>query len=358
MVAVQAPAGLTVSVQVTLPDLTAGPLLVLTDIDGDGHYEANYTPTVVGDYWLIIESPGAEVDGLAAVLTVSAAGAGGALPGGSGYISGACPGDLNGSIVLWPCPKLSSLDCIDNWTADQIADWLSVATATLFDDTCRRFPGCESYALIRPQASSSCLAWYDGHWGLDLFPTVRYPVIELVDVIINGVSSAETDSSLPGWEIRGKRYLVPTGSNSWPSQDFRAPNGAPGTWSVLVRYGRPVPPLLLKARDQFAYSMLIDNEPTATGSMACKLPDGTTQLVESGRVIQRDPSVGASILYEQAKKRWGCPKKGPMIYDPAEPTARNSSYTIVVDGDHTPADVLAFRGSGCNVQSQLDALSP
>ena len=352
LVAVQTDPGATVDVQVTNPDLTAGPLLSLDDSDGDGVYRATFTPTDIGDYQLTIQATGTPVDGLAAILEVSSTGAG--YVGGVTYSVGSCePGGEN---LRWPCPNLASLPCITSWSADQIARWSTIATATMYEDLCRRFPGCDSYAKLRPRAGAQSLCRVpSGSYGIDLWPTLRYPAVEICEIEIDGTALADTT----GWRIDGKRYLVPEDGTSWPSQDLDLSDGSLGTWSVLVRYGRPPPPLAVEARDRWMLAMLTSSEPTSSGDLACSLPDGTVSLSEGGRTIQFDPGPAASALHDQAMRRWRCRplhNRSQMI-DPAEHSAVNGGQIVVVAGDHTPAAAQAFFPSGCDLDAQLAALT-
>lgn len=349
LVAVQTAPGLTVDVQITNPDQTAGALLNLTDPENDGLYTDTFTPSVVGEYWLQIVSPGNDVDGLGIILEVTASG----VIYAGGFAAGAtdCFNE-QGQLVRWPCPKLASLQCINLYTLEQILDWTHTATSTLFSDTAVRFPGCHLFAKLRPFPTASCLVMTNRGRGVDLLPELGYPVIELVDVSIDGVSD-----DLANWSIERHRYLVPAAGVAWPRQNEWADDGDAGTWSVTVRYGRMPPALLVKARDRFMYSMLLDSEPTTGNSEACTLPDGTTQLVENGRTITINHQGPSSILVDEVKKRWG-PKIGDFsgIIDPAERTASNSRYMLRVPGDHMPPEVLAFLQSGCDLEGDLAAL--
>ena len=257
--------------------------------------------------------------------------------------------------VRWPCPTLRRLQCIDEFPPEAVREWMGTATQTVFTDTAARFPGCHWYARIRPRVTAACLlATPTGRLGFDLFPAVRYPVLELLEVTEDGTAHDLTD-----WSVEGRRWLVPADGVSWPLQDWAADPGAEGTWSVLVRYGRAPEPLAVTARDLMAYSLIISTEPTTGGTLPCRLPDGTTQVSENGRVITMDPDAAAGAVHEQILKRW--PARAwdfTQLVDPAEPTARASSFHRLVPGDQTPLSHATFLNSGCDLAAELEALSP
>lgn len=342
LVAVETTPGIDVDVQVTLPDGNPGDLLDLVD-DG-GIHQASWTPTQVGTHTLTIVSPGNPVDALAVDLEISAF----ELPGQTGTMPGAagCP-TVAGKQLCWPAPRLAGLQCITQWELHQIVYWTQVATQTLFGDTAGRFPGCCLYDRLRLPISATCLCRVGDSWGYDLWPDVRWPVLELVDVTIDGVAD-----DLTNWSIEDHRYLVPGADVEWPSQDWSASDGDVGAWSILIRYGRAPDPLTIIARDRFMYSMLIDNEPTKAGTMVCRLPDGTVSLSENGRTIQIDDQLASSTMLAEAKQRWGRRRwDQSQIIDPARPHARH------VPGDHTPAAVRSFAPSGVDLQAILDDMT-
>lgn len=350
--AAQGVAGGAVVFTVTAPDLsTSTPAAT----DTTGLYTATFTPSQLGEWTVAVSDVGdvSTLDGAELTVNVSAGGLL-AVPAGTGWHPGACtPAAGN---LRWPCPSLASLPCIAGFSEAQVTTWLEVATTTIFGDTCQRFPGCQNYVKLRPVASSRSLCLvprWPGHLGIDLWPTVRYPVLELVDVEIDGVSVGRS-----GWRIEGKRYLVPEGTTSWPSQDLHEPDGGADTWSVLVRYGRDPHPLAVKARDQLMYSMILHNEVPADPAAVCHTPEGLISLSENGRTMTFNPET-ATTLHDEAVKRWKCApaRARSYVFDLAERTSVNSSSMHVVPGDPTPADVQIWFPSGCDVQAQLDAIT-
>lgn len=315
---------------------------------------ASWTPAMSGSHTVTISgSANITLNGLQMTVDVSARG----LADWVFDPSQADPatGLPTGARVRWPCPRLSALPCITAWSIDPLEYWLNVATDELFTETCRRFPGVQSYVKLRPVARSSCLIPIRGTYGIDLWPKVRYPILELVDVEQDGASIGTA-----GFRIEEQRYLVPDPSQSWPSQNLAAADGAAGTWSVTVRYGRVAPPLAVTARDRYAYSMLVDNEPTTAGNLACALPGNTTQVVEDGRtmVFDVDPEHGAvsATAVQAATKKWRCRRRGPRLFDPAERSALDSDLLQVVTGDPTPTDRAIWLASGCDLAAILAAL--
>lgn len=316
---------------------------------------ASWTPAISGAHTVTISgSANVALNGLQMTVDVSARGLADWVYD-PGQVDPAT-GLATGARVRWPCPRLSSLPCITSWAVDPLEYWLNVATDELFTETCRRFPGVQSYAKLRPRGSSACLVPIRGTYGIDLWPSVRYPILELVDVEQDGASIGTT-----GFRIEEQRYLVPNVGQSWPSQAHTSEDGAAGTWSVIVRYGRPPPPLAVTARDRYAYSMLVDNEPTTAGVMACALPGNTSQVVEDGRtmVFDVDPDHGevSATAVQAATRKWRCRKRGPRMFDPAEGSALASDAVQVVTGDHTPTDRVIWLGSGCDLTAILAALA-
>lgn len=342
--AVKAAPADTVEVTVTAPDLTT--TVIPLTVEGDIH-SAPWVPDQLGD-WNVEVTTSSDPELLNQIFIVDVAHRAPAA-----FVFD--PSEANtdtGNRLLWPCPNLAALKCITEWGIEPILYWLNVATSTVFADTCHRFPGVHNYAKLRPNGSSSCLTRIHGTYGVDLWPALRYPALEIVDIEIDGASVGSA-----GWRIEGRRYLVPNTGTLWPTQDPWAEDGAAGTWSATVRYGRLPEPLAVTARDRFAYSMLVDNEPTTAGGLACALPSGTTSLNENGRTINIDPDHGSAsaAIVEEARRRWRCRGRGPLIVDPVE---LNRPPVLVAPGDPTPIYThAAFLASGCDLEAELAALA-
>lgn len=332
----------------TITDPAGASTALSLTVDGAVHVHP-FTPSVLGDHVVeITASDDAALVGLQMTLVVSTLG----------------PADLvvdhtvtdpacgQPKPVRWPCPTLKALPCIDEYTAADVARWMGRANSTLFRDTAARFPGCYWYATIRPNVSARCLtATPAGGLAFDLFDTLRYPALELIEVNVDG-----TPTDLADWSIESERWLVPAENVAWPAQDWHGDLGSPGTWSVMVRYGRAPDPLVVDARDMFAYSMLLSTCLTSSGNMACKLPDGTTQISENGRSIQIDPQTATTALWGEVKKRFAANSWDlSQIIDPAEHTARSSRHARIV-ASTPPASHAVWLNSGCDLTAELAAL--
>ena len=351
-VSIVAPAGDANLAAMITPPTGAGEALTLTD--AGGLWSASYTPATVGVYTVTIgASDDAALVGLSFELVVGA-NTPGDLVINHEVVDPACGIE---KLVRWPCPHLPGLQCIDEFSADAVIDWMGTGTQTIFRDTVSRFPGCHWYARLRPRVSGPCLCLTpSGRWGFDLFDSIRYPALELLEIEIEGEVQ---DLAASPWEIERKRYLVPPPGVSWPTQDWDAAVGSPGTWSVLVRYGRAVPRLVVRARDLFSYALLLETEPTTAGEMPCRLPNGTTQLSENGRVITTDVATAGSVLHAQLIKRWGGSAWNlSQLIDPAEATSAGSRSALWVPGDQVPLAHSTFLQSGCDLAAELAALAP
>lgn len=347
LVAITAATGLTVAVDVTLPNGDPGPTLTLDDSNGDGIYSATFTPTVVGVYTLTVDSPGnPSIDDVAIGLTVDPAGP---TFAGAAHNGQLCP-PVDGQAIRWPCPDLARLPCITQYSPDSILYWTAVATEDVYGVTAARFPGCDLYARLRPAVTSCCLSPVAGSWGYDLHPDVGWPILELVAVEVDG-----EDQDLADWSIEQRRYLVPGPGIGWPLQDGMASAGDAGAWSVTVRYGRPAPRLVLAARDRYMLQLLYEMEPTTGGQLACQLEPGTINVAENGRTMTFDPERNAQHgehLMKRIRAKWG--RRATTMSRMADPTRPATRW---VPGDHTPTPVAVFAPSGCDLQAQLDQIA-
>lgn len=252
--------------------------------------------------------------------------------------------------IRWPAPDFTAMPCIDEYPAESVRRWLARSTQQMFRDTAARFPGCYCYALLRPNVSATALcATPSGSWGFDLFPTLRYPALELLEVTVDG-----TAGDLADWTIERQRWLVPAAGVGWPTQSWDADLGDVDTWSVLIRYGRAPDPLVVDARDAYAYASILATCVTTDGDMACRLPDGTTQINENGRSVSIDPAATVKALRGEAVKQFGAlPWDLTQIIDPAEPTARGSRFARLTPGDQTPATHRLWLASGADIDTEL-----
>lgn len=340
------------TIAATITDPAGAVTVPVLALDGEV-WSSQLTPTLLGDHTVTITaSDNPDLVGLAFVIVV------GRITPGDLVIDHAVVDPACGveKPVRWPCPYLRGLPCIDAYDFESIEPWMGMASQTIFLDTASRFPGCHWYARLRPRISGACLCIVPGTglYGFDLFHTIRYPALELLEVEIDGGVQ-----DLTNWRIEQKRYLAPADGQSWPSQNWDGDLGSVGTWSVLVRYGRAAPALVARARDLFAYSLILDTEPTSAGDIACRLPDGTTQLSENGRVIQMDVAAAGGALHEQLIKRWGgSPWNLTQLSDPAEFTSSGSRIARIVPGDQTPLSHSTFLQSGCDLAQEIADLTP
>lgn len=314
----------------------------------DGHrHTASITPTVLGDHTVeITASDDATLVGMQMTLVVAELGP-------ADFVADptvTTVGCSTGCVLRWPAPDFDQMPCIDQYASLQIRRWLHRATSKLFRDTAARFPGCYCYARLRPRITGACLSLApSGAYGFDLFDSLRYPAVELLDVTVDGVTQPDDE-----WVIERHRWLVPAEGVSWPTQNYDVDDGSVGSWSVAVRYGRQVDDIVADARDAWAYSMILATTETTSGTMACKLPDGTTQITENGRVIARDPQYTVSVLLQQVAEMFpASPWDLSQIVDPAEFSARGSRFARFVPGDQTPAEHAVFLGSGADIDTEL-----
>lgn len=97
------------------------------------------------------------------------------------------------------------------------------------------------------------------------------PVIVHVDGEILSPDSYRVDNG---------RWLVRQGEGCWPNcQDLSLPDGEPGTWSITVETGIPVPPEGQWAAGQLACELI---KACAPGGGECRLPSGVQELHRQG----------------------------------------------------------------------------
>lgn len=112
------------------------------------------------------------------------------------------------------------------------------------------------------------------------------PVHEVLSVTVDGV---ELESS--EWWLQDHRRLIRIG-DTWPTcQDFNLPSGE-GTWSVLVRFGSPVPEIGIMAVTELANEIAL----ACAGSDECLLPPNTIQVTRGGVTYD------TALLFEYLEK--------------------------------------------------------
>lgn len=197
---------------------------------------------------------------------------------------------------------------------DPIAHWaIDAATVTMWERTCRRFPGCVPVAA-RAVGVTSCapIGWRAGE-PLDLAQAFAYPVRNLhrvVDVSRTGTATTVTS----GWWLEGRRYLHRDGTWPWAAHSS-SPTTGPGWW-IEAAVGVDPPALVLQAvadlADQFVKSR---KDPSK-----CELPDRVASLARRGLTMTFvDPSVSLGVpLVDEATRLYGChPSDSVRSLDPA-----------------------------------------
>lgn len=97
------------------------------------------------------------------------------------------------------------------------------------------------------------------------------PVGEVLEVVINGETVADTEYVLEG------NVLYRTGAAWWPSQDMTRPATEPGTWKVTYTRGLAPPPETAKL-----VGLLATEFYTACTGGKCRLPRTVTELSRQG----------------------------------------------------------------------------
>lgn len=112
------------------------------------------------------------------------------------------------------------------------------------------------------------------------------PAISLGYAPITSVQSVTIDGvvlNASNYEVVDGEYLMRTDGQLWPCCQSRAtPLGEPGTWSVALTYGTPVPALgnfATRALARFLLSLC------GTGD-ACAVPEGVQTLTRQGMVVE------------------------------------------------------------------------
>ena len=216
-----------------------------------------------------------------------------------------------GSCIVWPAPDLNCVPCATLWEPEEYKLWLPAVNQAAFEDFGSRFPGCCCHArlrICRPRVCvCSCGCRRD---AVDLWPTLRYPAIEIVGYEAEGVwqDPSEIDSK---WELHQNRYLVAK-EGGWPS-NYGAPGGECG-WSVVVRYGQKPPPLAVLARDEELMRQMAIHCTKVSG---CTISEGTVSLSENGRTRNFDLD-NPTRLYEVQRARWEIGAERHSMVDPAE----------------------------------------
>lgn len=213
--------------------------------------------------------------------------------------------------IAWPDPDLERFPCGSTIDDDALERWEPVATQMMFAESGLRFPGVECDALVRVRGIRGC-----GGAGseADLSLAIPYPIVEVLEVLVDGEASEEF---LPNYWVRSARWLVVDEGATWGTDDRRRRPGAAGTTMFRVRYGREPDEVLVKARDELLWNLVMSNEPPK-GNPHVRTEEGVTTLSENGRTITFEDG-GDSKLLAWARKAY--PRRTQhktKIYDLAE----------------------------------------
>lgn len=103
------------------------------------------------------------------------------------------------------------------------------------------------------------------------------PVVSVYEVKVDGNVLPSTGYRLDNW-----RQLVRLGGEPWPlCNDLNYPDSYPGTWSVTLGYGQPVPVMGRYAVGELAYQIIL----ACMGDECCKLPYNVRQVARQGVTI-------------------------------------------------------------------------
>lgn len=167
-----------------------------------------------------------------------------------------------------------------------LAELWDAAAEYAFHATCHRFPGC-CPAETRPCPPCGCRTRCRcrDYSKIDLTDAFCYPICRdddgnpRLDVVVNGeiIPADQWRLESDGVTLATPGRLGGGGCGSFPPQDYEAPNGAAGTWSIRATIGCPPPRLLLMGAAQFACELWKE----CHGQESC-LPDGVRSIVRRG----------------------------------------------------------------------------
>lgn len=232
-----------------------------------------------------------------------------------------------------PCEQWITEDdlCCDltGIAPEVVAGAIDFATVYLYERTCRRWPGVNCTATVRPCISCECCMTGWTGWGYSPPPApwsdacrcrwphltlqAPYPILEILAFDIAGVNSladVRLDSN------REATLLESSGLSCFPSQDLSAADGAPGTWSMRYRFGAaPIEPAKRAAGD-LACELLR----TCPGG-DCEQPDNVEAVIKRGVTVRfRLPIDGATNVKtaDWLIDAYGCQTTGTSrIIDPS-----------------------------------------
>lgn len=229
--------------------------------------------------------------------------------------------------IMWPL----DLSCCPNIPAPpfspQVQALINTASAAasqaLWDLTCRKYRVCLETAYPCPvcPCGDTCVRGCK-FAKVDLFPFFGRKIIEIDEVLVDGVAVPDVD-----YRLDANRYLVPHRDLSlwpWPEQDLNLAPGSPGTWQVNVYVGEPPPALLLLAAQDMACQLIAH-----CLGQPCDIPDNAVSVTREGVTIRLETGLQALPTVKQALEVYGdCRKQRRTgMWDPARwPGGSRPSY--------------------------------
>lgn len=231
--------------------------------------------------------------------------------------------------IMWPmdltcCPAVAGLTPpIPPAVAQLLLRAQAAASQALWDLTCRQYRVCleEIYPCPVCPCGDTCVKGCR-FAKIDLFPFFGRKVLEIDEIIVDGVAIPEVD-----YRLDANRYLVPHRDLAlwpWPEQDINLPPGDPGTWQVRAYVGEPPPELLLLAAEDMACQLV-----ARCLSQPCDIPDNAVSVTREGVTIRLETGLMALPTVKQALEVYGeCKKRRRTgMWDPARwPVGSRASY--------------------------------
>lgn len=229
------------------------------------------------------------------------------------------PADITEPVV-GPCGGWTTVEDIADCcgvevgsSTDLFEDSMVAATQVLFEASGRLFnPGCER--VVRPRTSGfQCgvqilsrgyvIAEWDGEtWsdGLSRALMPNYPVTEILDVKIDGVTIDADEYRLDGWMWLTRKAAANGNSQAWPlPQRLDRDSDQDATFEVTYSFGQNPPAIGSMAAAELAceiYKSCPGNEGIAGD---CKLPKNATRITRTGVTIELD-----ALYFDKTKRRW------------------------------------------------------
>lgn len=253
--------------------------------------------------------------------------------------------------VVWPAPDMSCFPCSGQFTMEQYKKYLPIVNRMAFEDFGSRWPGCCCYARLRICLPCSCACSCGCRLpSVDLWETVRYPILDVVGWEVDGVWKSEEEVRAK-FAVHQHRNLVPL-DGALPSS--RGMPGSDCSQTVVVRYGQAPHPLAVEARDQKLFEMMVERCGVSKGS--CAIKKNIVSLSENGRQYSYDRDRPAT-LYEEARWRFQQLNEASLgMVDPAEFYGTSAPLVESVPWDEaTPLPVV----DGCmSTDDQVEAFYP